>query len=88
MRVPNTQVVLFGGKLVVDHLNASVTLDGWLTLPVPARTAVMIKELRMELEGILRNKVQRPQMDLNKEAGALVKAVVLLLQESTQGKQL
>jgi ATP-dependent RNA helicase DHX57 len=41
-------VVLFGGKLVVDHVNAGVTLDGWLHLHVPARTAVMIKELRNE----------------------------------------
>ena len=47
----NTQLVLFGGKMVMDRLNESVTLDGWL-IPVPARTAVMIKELRMQLEGI------------------------------------
>jgi len=79
---PNA-VVLFGGKLVVDHVNAAVTLDSWLTLPVPARTAVMIKELRGELEVILRNKVKQPKMDLNTEAGPLVKAVMLLLKETT-----
>ena len=45
------------GKLVVDHANAAVTLDGWLSLGVPARTAVMIKELRVQLESLLRNKV-------------------------------
>jgi HrpA-like RNA helicase len=75
-------VVLFGGKLVVDHVNAGVTLDGWLHLHVPARTAVMIKELRNELDALLRNKVQHPQMDLKKEGGGLVKAVLLLLQEN------
>jgi hypothetical protein len=34
------------------------------------------------LDALLRNKVQHPQMDLKKEGGGLVKAVLLLLQEN------
>ena len=86
LQVHANAVVLFGGKLVVDHVNAAVTLDGWLSLGVPARTAVMIKELRLQLEKLLGDKVQRPQLDLTKEAGPLVKAVVLLLKENALAK--
>jgi hypothetical protein len=86
LQVHANAVVLFGGKLVVDHVNAAVTLDGWLSLGVPARTAVMIKELRLQLEKLLGDKVQRPQLDLTKEAGPLVKAVVLLLKENAPPK--
>ena len=74
-------VVLFGGKLAVDHVSSAVTLDGWLSLSVPARTAVMIKELRKQLEALLRSKVQHPRLDLSAEAGPLVSAVVMLLNE-------
>jgi hypothetical protein len=56
--------VLFGGKLVVDHVQSTVTIDGWLVLPVAARTAVIMKELRLQLEQLLRNKVQFPRTDL------------------------
>ena len=80
--VPANAVVLFGGKLHVDHVNGLVTLDGWLSLPVPARTAVMIKELRLQLETLLLSMVERPKMDLNKDARHLVKAVELLLQDA------
>ena len=76
-------VVLFGGKLVVDHVNGRVTLDGWLSLPVPARTAVLIKELRVQLEALLRAKVERPKMDLGKESRQVVKAVEGLLREGS-----
>ena len=80
--VPANAVVLFGGKLNVDHVNGLVTLDGWLSLPVPARTAVIIKELRVQLETLLHSMVERPKMDLNKDAQHLVKAVELLLQDA------
>ncbi|KAJ1482594.1 hypothetical protein T484DRAFT_1803323 [Baffinella frigidus] len=37
-----------------------VTLDSWLTLSVPARTAVLIRELRKELKGLLAKKITDP----------------------------
>lgn len=83
---PNA-VLLFGGKLAVDHVGGMVTMDSWLTLPVPARTAVMLKELRGELERLLRKKAQRPQTDIVVEGGNLVKAVTQLMKDegSTKG---
>lgn len=39
-----------------------VTIDGWLKLAAPARTAVLFKELRSTLDSILKELIRKPQV--------------------------
>ena len=50
LQVSANAAMLFGGAIRIDHAAGRVTLDGWLSLAVPARTAVLIRELRKELQ--------------------------------------
>jgi len=74
--------LLFGGAISIDHAAARVTLDSWLTLSVPARTAVLIRELRKELKGLLAKKITDPRgLDIGLAGAPLVKAAVALLRD-------
>jgi len=46
-------LLLFGGGRKVDHRAGCVAVDGWVELAMPAKTAVLLRELRRELDGIL-----------------------------------
>ena len=51
-------LLLLAGEAAVDHSKQSVTLDGWLKFSAPPRTAVLLRELRAELDGLLLEKVR------------------------------
>jgi len=39
-------LLLFGGNIEVNHQEGLVTVDGWATFASPAKTAVLLRELR------------------------------------------
>ena len=68
---------LFGGA-------QRVTLDGWLQFLAPPRSAVLLRELRAELDALLAAKVRQPQAQLEALAGGhggrVLGAIVRLLE--------
>nr|GMD82980.1 DExH-box ATP-dependent RNA helicase DExH7, chloroplastic isoform X1 [Ipomoea batatas]GMD91673.1 DExH-box ATP-dependent RNA helicase DExH7, chloroplastic isoform X1 [Ipomoea batatas] len=56
-------ILLFGGSINVQHQSGIITIDGWLKIRAAAQTAVLFKELRLTLHGILKELIQNPQQD-------------------------
>jgi hypothetical protein len=48
---------------------------------VAVRTAVLVKELRAVLDGLLEQKALQPSMDLAVEGGGIIDAIVRLLED-------
>ena len=55
-------VVMFcnAGDVRVKHAEGTVLVDGWLALRVPAKTAVLLRQLRGELERVLEAAAREP----------------------------
>ena len=70
-------LLLFGGTIDVQHQAGLVTLDTWIKLQAPAKTAVIFKELRAELDELLLRTWETPQLDFSKEP--LVRAIADVL---------
>jgi hypothetical protein len=51
-------LLLFGGKLDVQHAESVITVDGWIGLKGPRKVAVLFKMLRFQLDMLLRTKVE------------------------------
>eukprot|EP01119_Soliformovum_irregulare_P019945 TRINITY_DN6405_c1_g2_i1.p1 TRINITY_DN6405_c1_g2~~TRINITY_DN6405_c1_g2_i1.p1 ORF type:complete len:601 (+),score=220.21 TRINITY_DN6405_c1_g2_i1:264-1805(+) len=58
-------LLLFGGDIQVRHQDEIVMIDEWIRFKAPARIAVLMKEVRSELDGILSHKISDPSMDLS-----------------------
>ena len=54
-------LLLFGGEVAVHHDRGTVTVDSVATFGAPGRTAVLVRELRAELDKLLLRKV-RPHL--------------------------
>lgn len=76
-------LLLFGGPLVVDHLNNRVVIDEWIEFTCPARTAVLFREMRKRLDEVLEVLVAKPLAGLanveSQKEGAVVDAIASLL---------
>lgn len=70
-------LLLFGGSIDVQHRAGLVTLDTWIKLRAPAKTAVIFKELRSELDQLLLRIWESPDLDFTKEP--LVRAIADVL---------
>lgn len=57
-------MLLFGGKVEVQHEKGTVTVDGWITFRAQARIGVLVRELRRVLELLLVEKIQNPSIDI------------------------
>jgi Oligonucleotide/oligosaccharide-binding (OB)-fold len=51
-------LLLFGGKLDVQHAESVITVDAWIGLKGPRKVAVLFKMLRYQLDMLLRTKVE------------------------------
>ncbi|EFJ04939.1 hypothetical protein SELMODRAFT_187668 [Selaginella moellendorffii] len=54
-------LLLFGGSIKVQHQVGYATVDDWMKIDVPARTAVLFKELRSSLDLLLSELTKSPQ---------------------------
>ena len=72
-------LLLFGGSIEVQHRLGLVTLDGWIKLRAPAKTAVIFKELRRELDRLLLRTWEHP--GLNVAADPVVSAIAAILDD-------
>ena len=73
------QLLLFGGKIAVQHAAGTLSLDKWAQFKAPARVGVLLKEIRARLDRVLSDKIERPHEDVQATGGPLVEAILQLL---------
>ncbi|CAK4072233.1 unnamed protein product [Aphanomyces euteiches] len=61
-------LLLFGGKLQVQHEKGLILVDEWIKFQAVARIGVLVKALRHQLDRLLLLKVSDPTLDLSKSA--------------------
>ncbi len=72
-------ILLFGGKINVLHERGQITVDEWMYFKAPARVAVLVRELRRQLDGLLLRKFENPGLDLNEDGRAIHDAITRLI---------
>ena len=77
-------LLLFGGKVAVDHGRSQATCDGWIRFRAAPRVAVLFKALRKELDGLLMQKIATPELNMAKKSGDLVRTIVELLETESE----
>ncbi|CAG8700996.1 11822_t:CDS:2, partial [Acaulospora morrowiae] len=60
-------LVLFGREVGVKHEIRILSIDKWIRLQCPAKTATLLKYLRGQLNKILKYKIDRPEAELDGE---------------------
>ena len=58
-------LMLFGGKLEVQHGRGTISVDRWVRFRAVARIGVLVKALRAELDKLLEEKVGAPDTDIS-----------------------
>uniref|UniRef100_A0A7S3DCS6 DEAD-box helicase OB fold domain-containing protein n=1 Tax=Palpitomonas bilix TaxID=652834 RepID=A0A7S3DCS6_9EUKA len=71
-------VILFGGKLSVDHQGGTIAIDSWIKFAMSPKDAVRLKRLRHELDSILLDVVKTPNV-LPPSAQTSVDATAVIL---------
>eukprot|EP01105_Mastigella_eilhardi_P018087 TRINITY_DN4179_c0_g1_i4.p2 TRINITY_DN4179_c0_g1~~TRINITY_DN4179_c0_g1_i4.p2 ORF type:complete len:640 (-),score=154.31 TRINITY_DN4179_c0_g1_i4:31-1950(-) len=74
---PYALLLFTSGRIEVDHAGGRVVLDGALTFGAPARTAVLLKQLRGEVDALLLRKIEEPKLPAL--AGTLIDTLLQLL---------
>jgi ATP-dependent RNA helicase DHX57 len=75
--VPAYALLLFGGEIRVKHERQAITVDTWLQFEAPARIAVLIRELRMKVDSLLLQKIQRPSVNIS--SSPVIEVLIRLL---------
>jgi hypothetical protein len=80
-------LMIFGGSLVVKHTERKVCLDEWIELGIAAKTGVMFRELRKQVDLLLKDvikgadsKTKTPESD--EKATLMVEGIVQLLENN------
>jgi len=87
--VSSFPVFLFGGDVVVEHGNKLVTIDKYIKLKCYAKTAVIFKRLRAELNAVLKMRINEPGLH-EKNASqqhAQITSIIVKLLESEYDKE-
>lgn len=50
-------ILLFGGSISVHHVQRTVTVDDWIEIGMAAQVAVVLRELRKQIDELLKSKV-------------------------------
>lgn len=75
-------LMLFGSKLEVLHTQRRVRVDGWIELDSAAKTGLLLREVRLRLDAILRDLVDRPTRPLEDQTSDLLDDITQLLSAS------
>ncbi|ORZ13412.1 P-loop containing nucleoside triphosphate hydrolase protein [Lobosporangium transversale] len=79
-RIGQFPLVLFGGELSVKHHAKLVTVDKWIQFKCHAKTAVVFKMMREELEKILRKRIDEPEKGTTEREGRWLQMIVAILE--------
>lgn len=74
-------LLIFGGELEVRHEEGHVLIDDWIRIKVAAPTAVLVKKLRLAIDGLMQQKIGRPELDISASGDAIIEALVKLLSD-------
>ena len=55
-------LLLFGGDISVDHSKQQIVVDEWAGFEMRPQTAVLVKTLRAELDRLLMQKIEAPEV--------------------------
>eukprot|EP00172_Hildenbrandia_rubra_P000450 Plantae.Rhodophyta-Hildenbrandia_rubra.ctg12197.p1 GENE.Plantae.Rhodophyta-Hildenbrandia_rubra.ctg12197~~Plantae.Rhodophyta-Hildenbrandia_rubra.ctg12197.p1 ORF type:complete len:886 (+),score=151.91 Plantae.Rhodophyta-Hildenbrandia_rubra.ctg12197:344-2659(+) len=74
-------ILLFGGDIHIEHEKGRVTVgEGqWASFKASAREAVLVKELRCQMDALLEWKLENPGGDINERGTGLNQAVIKLI---------
>ena len=81
-------LMLFGGRMSIKHNEGYVLIDDWIRVRAAAPTAVLIKKLRQALDMLLKQKVERPEVDLTESSAAIVTALSRMLRGEEKALQM
>lgn len=76
-------LLLFGGKIKIDHERSKASCDGWIHFKSAPRVAVLFKHLRAELDALLMEKIASPDMDISHRLD-VVRAIVEVLESESE----
>ncbi|KAF8946016.1 hypothetical protein BGZ47_001510 [Haplosporangium gracile] len=79
-RVGQFPLVLFGGELSVKHHAKLVTVDRWIQFKCHAKTAVVLKMMREELDKILQKRIDEPEKGTTEREERWLEMMVLILE--------
>ncbi|KAF9432044.1 ATP-dependent RNA helicase dhx29 [Entomortierella beljakovae] len=79
-RVGQFPLVLFGGELAVKHHAKLVTVDKWIQFKCHAKTAVIFKMMREELDKILQKRIDEPEKGTTEREDRWLKMIVAILE--------
>eukprot|EP00958_Prasinococcus_capsulatus_P027135 scaffold5271_cov290-Prasinococcus_capsulatus_cf.AAC.1 len=63
--VPSYSLLLFGGQLSIDYELKILAVDEWVKFEAPGRIAVLVRELREEVNAMLSQKIGQPSFDIS-----------------------
>jgi ATP-dependent RNA helicase DHX57 len=72
-------ILLFGGDIEVRHAQEQLAVDGWIVFSCPARVAVLVRELRRSLDGLLLAKFHHPETKIHEEGRAVSDAILRII---------
>ena len=78
--VPPYAILFFGGSIEVRHEQGVLLVDGWAKFRAPARIAVLVRELRAEVDSLLLSKIKSPSLDVS--SSPVVQVLLDLLQNN------
>ena len=75
--VSQLALLLFGGEVAVHHDKGTVTIDGKITFDAHGRVAVLVRELRAELDKLLLRKISEPSLEIGSHPvlGAIINLI-------------
>lgn len=59
--IPPYCLLLFAGRIAIQHLEGTLSVDDWLFFSAPARVGVLIQKLREYVDHLLYTKFANPQ---------------------------
>ncbi|KAJ7562998.1 hypothetical protein O6H91_03G092300 [Diphasiastrum complanatum] len=77
-------ILLFGGAISIQHQTGHVTVDGWLEMKAAAQTAVLFKELRIALDSVLRESIEKPQENMSSRSTEVIRFIIELILDETK----
>lgn len=78
-------LLLFGGTVVVKHAERKVLVDDWIELSIAAQTGVLFRELRHEIDSLLKMMIEKANTVEDKMGETMVNGIIKLL--VTTGEQ-
>ncbi|KAF9108800.1 ATP-dependent RNA helicase dhx29 [Mortierella sp. AM989] len=79
-RIGQFPLVLFGGELSVKHHAKLVTVDKWIQFKCHAKTAVVFKMMREELDKILQKRIDEPEKGTTEREDRWLQMIVAILE--------